>query len=105
MGILLVYDLLKNRYEMQPEKVQYMVTIMSLPWAAKIFYGIVTDNFPICGSTKKNYLILLGTISCVALIPIGLVDLDSPTVFVALLTLVTACIGMMDVVMDGLMVM
>ena len=67
MGILLVYDLLKNRYNQQPSTVQYMITIIAAPWALKVFYGIITDNFPIFGSTKKNYLILLGSLLTVAI--------------------------------------
>ena len=105
MGILLTYDLLKNRYGLEPETVQYMMTIIALPWAAKLLYGIITDNFPICGSTKKNYLILLGTIGSVACIPLGLIDIESPALFVALITVITLSISIMDVVVDGLMVM
>ena len=105
MGILLTYDLLKNKYGQQPETVQYMITIIASPWMAKIFQGIITDNFPICGSTKKNYLILLGVICAIALTLLSLFDFDSATLFVGLLVVVTTCISIMDVVVDGLMVM
>jgi len=44
-----------------------MLTIIATPWALKVLYGLITDNFPIFGSTKKNYLILLGSILTVAI--------------------------------------
>ena len=81
-----------------------MLTIIAVPWALKVFYGIITDSFPIFGSTKKNYLILLGAILTVSITTV-IFDLDSAGVFVGLITVSTACIGMMDAVVDGLMVM
>jgi hypothetical protein len=39
-------------------------------WAPKIFYGIITDCFPICGSSKRAYIVLMGlfqTASCLTL--------------------------------------
>ena len=81
-----------------------MMTIITLPWAPKIFYGILIDTFPICGSTKRSYLVLLGLIVSVAILICGIFDFETHWPLVWLLTVVSACTAMMDVVVDGLMV-
>ena len=81
-----------------------MMTIIAIPWVPKIFYGIITDNFPIFGSTKKNYLILLGTLFSVVAFPIGIFDFPTAGPVVSLITISMFASAMMDVVVDGLMV-
>ena len=104
MAFLSVYDLLKNKYGMQPEDVQYMMTIIAFPWAPKLFYGIITDTFPICGSTKKNYLILLGTIFCLCALAVGVFNFPTAGPTIALITVTSLASAMMDVVVDGYVV-
>ena len=77
---------------------------MAGAWVPKVFYGIITDSFPICGSTKKNYLIGLAAVAMVINFATGAIDFANPEIFVALLTLATLTTAMMDVVVDGLMV-
>ena len=89
---------------MEPEQVQYRFAIIAGAWGPKIFYGIFTDSFPICGSTKKNYLIVLAIGAMIINFTAGLVDFPNPDIFVALLTVMTFTTAMMDVVVDGLMV-
>ena len=76
----------------------------TLPWAPKLLYGIVTDNLPICGSTKKNYIVLMGTIQVACALALGLISFDSASVFILFVTLVMLTSAVMDVVVDGLMV-
>ena len=78
--------------------------IMSIPWGPKIFYGIMTDTFPLCGSTKKSWLILMGTIFCISFTLNGFYDGDNPWTYVLIVTLAMVCSAIMDVVIDGLMV-
>ena len=62
MATLATLDLFKNKYDLEPEYEQELQAIILLPWTPKIFYGIITDTFPICGSRKKSYIILMGLI-------------------------------------------
>ena len=80
------------------------MTIVALPWAPKIFYGIITDTFPICGSTKKNYLILLGTVFCLCALGVGIFDWPTAGPIIALITTTSLASAMMDVVIDGYVV-
>ena len=64
----------------------------------------MADNVPILGSTKKNYLILSGILGFLLITPCGLFEIKSPYVFVGLITATTGCVAVMDVVLDGLMV-
>jgi len=74
-----------------------------LPWAPKLLYGVFTDTFPLFGSRKRSYLILLGLIQGICLLAASF-PLPNPITFVALLTTVSLTAAAMDVVVDGLMV-
>lgn len=104
MGVLLVLDLLKNHYGLQPEMTQYLVTIIAIPFGCKILIGVVADNVPIFGSTKKHYLIISGVVAFFLITPCGIFEIKSPYLFVGLITATTGCVAVMDVVLDGLMV-
>ena len=92
-----------NFYNLTPATTAQYSAIISLPWTPKLLYGLFTDTFPIFGSRKRNYLILMGAIQCICL-TLAFFKWKNPTVFVSFL-IVTALTGaVMDVVVDGLMV-
>ena len=47
-------------YHLEPETVQNISSLIVLPWTPKIVYGIFTDTFPLFGSRKRSYLIVMG---------------------------------------------
>ena len=75
-----------------------------LPWTPKLLYGVITDTFPICGSRKKSYLVLMGTTQCIASLAIAMVPFERAEPVAVLGTLLTLTGAFMDVVVDGLMV-
>ena len=64
-------DLFKNTFGLQPSKTQSLMAYVSLPYTPKIFYGIITDTFPICKSRKKSYLIIMGALQAAAALGIA----------------------------------
>jgi hypothetical protein len=38
-----------------------------LPWAFKLLYGIISDNYPIFGSKRRIYLIILSAIAGISM--------------------------------------
>lgn len=48
------------KYGLAPGKSTQYAALISLPWTPKIVYGFFTDTFPIFGSRKRNYVILMG---------------------------------------------
>ena len=104
MGILVIYDILSNKYGLEPDQLSVSVAIISAPWAPKIFYGIIIDTFPICGSTKKSYLLILGTIFAFCAFGAALFDYETHVPIVAFITTTQVCSAMMDVVVDGISV-
>ena len=77
---------------------------MLLPWTPKIFYGIITDTFPICGSRKKGYIVLMGSVQLACCLSIALFDFGSAVPIVVLGVFINLSGAFMDVVVDGLMV-
>lgn len=53
-------DLFKNTFGLEPSQSQSLISYIVLPYSPKIFYGIITDTFPICKSRKRSYIILGG---------------------------------------------
>ena len=54
-----------------------MNALILLPWTPKLVYGIFLDTFPICGSRKKNYIIIAGAIQALGSVVIALIKFDS----------------------------
>lgn len=77
--------------------------LISLPWSPKIAYGLFTDTFPLFGSRKRNYIILMGLIQGISLGAI-VFEIENPNIFVAFLVVTALTGAVMDVVIDGLMV-
>jgi hypothetical protein len=53
---------------LQPGEITLLLGIMALPWVAKIFLAIFSDNISCCGSRRKSYLIVNSTINIVSII-------------------------------------
>ena len=78
---------------------------MSLSWTPKLFYGIVSDTFPIFGTRKKSYLALMGMLQFITAWIIAMCTIKSAYTVAALGFLMNLASAFMDVVVDGLMVM
>jgi hypothetical protein len=76
---------------------------MILPWSPKLLYGFFTDTFPIFGSRKKSYLMIMGMIQGITCIVVFF-PVKNVSFFVSMLTLKALSGAVMDVVVDGLMV-
>lgn len=55
-------DLFKTRYGLEPAQTQEMMSLIILPWTPKLLYGIISDTFPLFGSRKRSYIILMGLV-------------------------------------------
>ena len=96
--------MIKNDFKLQPEREQELQAIMALPWTPKLFYGIIADSFPICGSRKKNYIIVTSVLQCICALAIATINFNSASPIAALGFVITFSGAMLDVVIDGLMV-
>jgi len=101
---LAALDQFKEKYGLEPGETQKYSSYMVLPWTPKIVYGIFIDTFPICGSKKKSYLVILSLLQAVSALFITLFPLPNVGSFVAALITISFCSAVMDVVVDGLMV-
>ena len=92
-----------NTYHLTPSVTSQYTALIYLPWSPKLLYGLFTDTFPLFGSRKRNYLILMGFLQGICLAAIFYPQSD-PNIFVAFLTITAFSGAVMDVVVDGLMV-
>jgi len=87
---------------------QYYFSFISIPWTIKIVYGLVSDNFPICGSHRRAYIILGALMQLVFMTLMALNCLEQfdqgPAFATVCLTMGSMSVAMSDVIIDSLMV-
>ena len=81
-----------------------MITIVMVPWGAKILYGIISDTVPIFGSRKKSWLIVMGLLQFVALMVCAFAKISNPYILCGFLSLTQVSGAFMDVIVDAMMV-
>ena len=92
--------------DLSPGEMQLYTTIISLPLTIRIFFGIISDDFPIYGYTRKPYIIIFGFASGVLFLTVVIFDiLYSPTLLTIIMTLITMCYCWIGTVNDALTVM
>jgi len=101
-------SLFKDHYKLEPSNMQFLFSYIGIPWTTKIVYGIVSDNFPICGSHRRSYLIIGSLLQIVSMTLLSLnciPEYDRGEIYATVcLTLGGLSIAMMDVILDSLMV-
>jgi len=105
MTALAFLDIFRTDYQLEPDATQALMGAMTLSWTPKLFYGIISDTFPIFGTRKKSYIILMGLLQFGTSWAIALLKFEEPFVICVLGFLMNLSSAFMDVVVDGLMVM
>jgi hypothetical protein len=70
-----VKDLFKDYMKLDPGHMAELQSIIGFPWSIKLFYGMISDNIPIMGSKRKSYVVMLGFLQFISLIPIFLFEI------------------------------
>ena len=96
-------DLFKTHYKLDPGHVQTLQAFTFLPWSIKIVYGLVSDNFPIFGSRRVSYLLIMAVLQFVTMLMLGLSP-QSENMATWLLFFSNLSIAFSDVIVDSLMV-
>ena len=96
-------DMYKNHYHLEPGHVQTLKAFTFLPWSTKILYGLISDNFPIFGSRRKSYLLIMAVLQFVTMGLLGLKP-NSVNMTTWMLFFSNLSIAFSDVIVDSLMV-
>jgi MFS family permease len=100
-------NLFKETYQLDPGQAQFLSNVITLPWIFKIVYGLISDNFPIFGSKRRSYLVILAVAQFVGLQTVSYYTYSggaSATICTCLLTISSLSIAAMDVIADSIMV-
>ena len=101
---LAVKDLFKQYMKLDPGYMAQLQSIIGFPWSIKLFYGMFSDNVPIFGSKRKSYVVILGLLQFLSLLPMVIFEIESPKVVSGLLFLSSLSGAYLDVIVDALMV-
>ncbi|HTU25959.1 MAG TPA: hypothetical protein VMF30_11210, partial [Pirellulales bacterium] len=79
--------------------------VVSLPWAVKPLYGLLSDFVPLAGYRRKSYLALTSALSAAAMFGLALQEesLDKPHLLAWLMP-PAICVAFADVVIDALLI-
>src|SRR5262245_9838201 len=97
---------LLRQWEHSAASAAWFAAILSLPWAIKPLYGLLTDFRPLAGSRRRSYLLLTTSVACAGLSALYFLPLgsDRGTLLLTLLLLPAVAIAYSDVVTDALMI-
>ena len=101
---LAILDYFKSYLQLEPTMVQYISSIVVLPWTLKIVYGLIADNFPLFGSRRRNYIVLNGCLQFLTLFVLSFDLFSSPLFITVMLFFNALSSAFVDVVVDALMV-
>ncbi len=96
--------LLKTVLKLTAAQASYFGAISILGWAIKPLWGFISDAFPLFGSRRKSYLILVSLLASVCWLVLALTQNYTIPLLLLFLTLSSFAYAFQDVVTDALMV-
>lgn len=105
MTTLAFLDIFRTQFDLEPAETQSYTAAITLSWTPKLFYGIISDTFPIYGTRKKSYIVLMGLLQFTTAWMIAMIPFKTPLAICVLGFFMNLASAFMDVVVDGLMVM
>lgn len=98
MYLLSVKDLFKMYLGLEPAEAQLFSSLIALPAALKILYGLLVDNVTILGSSRNNYLKLCGMVMVLSLIMVQMPFMRNKYLIVLMLIIYGVANSIADVV-------
>ena len=84
----------------------WFISVLSIAWAIKPLYGLLTDFVPLAGSRRRSYLLLTTAVASISLTTVYFLPLTSERVVLLLLLLLPSAVAIAfsDVVIDAMMI-
>ena len=84
----------------------WFIAALSVAWAVKPLYGLLTDFVPLAGSRRRSYLLLTTAVASISLTTLYFLPLTSDRALLLLLLLLptAVAIAFSDVVIDAMMI-
>ena len=97
---------LLHDWHKSPSEIAHFMAMVALPWAIKPLYGLIIDFAPLCGSRRRNYLLLTTLATSVSLLWLGcrVPEENATGPLFLLLVIPTLAVAFSDVVVDALMI-
>jgi len=100
-----IKSLLRN-WEYSAASAAWFVSILSLAWAIKPLYGLLTDFVPFAGSQRRSYLLLTTAVASISMTAVYFLPLTSDRAVLLLILLLPSAVAIAfsDVVIDAMMI-
>ena len=73
---LAIQYIYKDHFHLSPATVTSLISLTYTPWFLKVFYGFISDSFPIMGYRRKPYLLLMTLMTILSLIGLAVIELN-----------------------------
>lgn len=67
-----IFYFYKDTLNVSAAEISVYISIAMMPWVLKPLFGFLSDQYPILGSRRKSYLLLLTLVETLAIVAIGL---------------------------------
>ena len=101
---LAISDLFKTYYGLEPGRIQSLMAYTGLPVAFKLLYGITSDTFPLFGSRRKSYLIILSALEFILICTLSTLGPGTEITAVVILGAMAFCNAFLDVILNSLII-
>jgi len=100
-----IKSLLRN-WDYSAASTAWFISILSLAWAIKPLYGLLTDFVPFAGSQRRSYLLLATTVASISMTAVYFLPLTSERAVLLLILLLPSAVAIAfsDVVIDAMMI-
>jgi Na+/melibiose symporter-like transporter len=100
-----IKSLLRN-WDYSAASTAWFISVLSLAWAIKPLYGLLTDFVPFAGSRRRSYLLLTTTVASISMIAVFFLPLTSERAVLLLILLLPSAVAIAfsDVVIDAMMI-
>lgn len=102
MVLLAAQDYFKQYLKLDPGVMTGYMSLVSITWSIKILYGLISDNFPVAGTKRKSYVIIMGFAQFVSLLSVYAFEISNGLAVAMLLSITSMCIAFINVVVDAI---
>ena len=102
-NILIMFYYYKERLNFSVVKLQFIQAMVMIPWLIKPVFGFLSDNFPIAGTRRRSYLMIVCVVEMIIYLLVSFMP-AMQTLVMAINMVMISCIVFKNILAEGMVV-